>query len=347
MSRARPTDAAVVVRLQSGERLTRGGKPLPATFLLEQVDLAWRYAKVEKLVLGETQVRYSPMSLGLNLDLKGDVVAQGEQLATAERARHNLTPGPILEIEALIEDQGLKVIARRFPPEATSLGAFFFDGKIGPTILVNAAAAPADVSYAVARHYGHFLADYEPYPYIICGRPDPQSFTDPSEVRAHTFALAFLMPAKDLEVYREAMALQRDQVLQLDFLQQLQVYFEVDAELLLWRFLSLGWINAEQLQVFLATHPDVARSLHLAPERQPGKDVLPDRFVQLVARAFGENLLRIGEAATLLGVDEAEAARLLGQFRYDTATASASPTPRRRDRTTRSRPSASDGESIH
>ena len=247
MSQTNPANIKLAARLQAGEKLTRGGKPLPAAFLEEQVDLARRYATVEKLVLGETQVRYSPASLSVGLDLKGDVVAQGEKLAVAERLRHKLPPGPILEIDALIEDQGLKVVARRFPQEATSLGAFFFDGDIGPTILVDASAVAADVSYALARQYGHFLADYEPYPYIVCGRPDPQSFTDASEVRAHTFALAFLMPEQDIDMYREAMKLQRSQVLRTELLQQLQVYFEADMELVLWRLLSLEWITATQL----------------------------------------------------------------------------------------------------
>lgn len=342
MSQANTANAKLAARLQAGERLTRGGKPLSAAFLQTQVDLARRYSLVEKLVLGDTQVSYSPSSLNVGLDLKGDVVAQGERLAAAERRRHKLPAGPVLEIDALIEDQGIKVIASRFPQDATSLGAFFFDGEIGPTILVNSSAAAADVSYALARHYGHFLADYEPYPYIVCGRPDPQSFTDASEVRAHLFALAFLMPEEDIDMYRKAVKLERHEVLQTRSLQQLQVYFEVDAELILWRLLSLEWITPPQLQQFLEEQPEIAQSLQQAPVFHPGTDVLPDRFVQLVARGFGDDRLDLRGAAELLGVEKLEAERLLSQFRYDSSESAP-----RRSSGSPSVQSFSEGESLH
>jgi Zn-dependent peptidase ImmA (M78 family) len=344
MNASKKANAAVVARLRSGERLTRGGQPLPAAFLEEMVDLARRYAAAEKLVLGGTQVTYSPSSLEADLDLKGDVVQQGEKLAEIERRRHDLPVGPVLEIGSLIEEQGIKIIGRRFPETATSLGGFFFDGEIGPTILLNTAVSAADVSYTLARHFAHFLADFEPYPYIVSGRPDPEDFSDPAEVRAHTFALAFLMPQADVDTYRDAMGLHRDRVLMPEFIEQLQVYFEVDPELILWRFLSLGWVNAEQLRLFLEQEPHIAASLQGAPQRDADASEpasagssnvekrlsppveLPDRFVQLVAHAFGDEKLDLEGAAHLLGVDEKQALRLLGQFRYDNPSAPVSPT---------------------
>jgi len=104
----------------------------------------------------------------------------------------------------------------------------------------------------------------------------------------------------------------------------LQVYFEVDAELVLWRLLSLGWIQAPQLQRFLEEQPQIAESLQQAPQRQRGEDVLPDRFVQLVARGFGDDKFDLQGAAKLLGVDETEAERLLGQFRFDSTASTTS-----------------------
>jgi Zn-dependent peptidase ImmA (M78 family) len=319
--------AALVAKLQSGERLTRGGKPLSAEFLGEMIDLAQRYAAAENLVSGGTRVTYSPASLEVKLDLQGDMVAQGEQLANAERTRHGLQDGPVLEIAALVEDQGIKIIARRFPDSATSLGAFFFDGEIGPAILLNAGVGKADTSYALARHYGHFLADYEPYPYLVSGRPDPEAFTDPAEVRAHTFALAFLMPRHDLETYRQGMGLEQDQVLHLEFLQQLQIYFEVDVEMVLWRLLGLGWVTAKQLQSFLEQQPSVAQELHQQPACEEVTNTLPDRFVQLVAIAFGDDKLNFDEAGKLLGVNKAETTHLLGQFHYDESSEATPPPP--------------------
>lgn len=319
---AEKQNAVLVAKLQSGERLTRGGTPLPTDFLSEMIDLAQRYAIAENLVSGGPRVAYSPASLDVKLDLQGNVLAQGEQLASAERRRHALPAGPILEIAELIEDQGIKVIARRFPDSATSLGAFFFDGEIGPVILLNAGVGKADTSYALARHYGHFLADYEPYPYLVSGRPDLQDSADPAEVRAHNFALAFLMPQHDLDIYRKGMGLQQDEVLNLEFLQQQQIYFEVDVEMVLWRLLGLGWVTATQLQSFLEQQPSIAKELYQKPMRQESTDTLPDRFVQLVARAFGDDELNLKEAGQLLGVNKAETTHLLGRFHYEKSGAS-------------------------
>ena len=91
-------------------------------------------------------------------------------------------------------------------------------------------------------------------------------------------------------------------------------------ELILWRLLGLGWVTAPQLQDFLEQQPQFAQELHQQPTRVQGSDLLPDRFVQLVARAFGDDKLNLQAATKLLGVEATEATRLLSQFRYDDST---------------------------
>src|SRR5437867_12189714 len=110
---------SLLERLVAGDRThAAGGVLLPLDLLRSVVDFAASYAKLEKLLFGGTRVLYSSSALGLDLSLAGDVVAQAEKLAEAERARFDLPAGPILELGYLIEDQGVKIIPRAFPRDS-------------------------------------------------------------------------------------------------------------------------------------------------------------------------------------------------------------------------------------
>src|SRR5262245_31270981 len=204
------------------------------------------------MLFGGTRVAYSPSALAMNLSVTGDLVQQAEDLAEAERVRFELPPGPILGVDRLIEDQGVKVIPRAFPPGTAARGGFFFDSDLGPVVFHAADATPAQRDYIVAHQYGHFLADYDPYIHTICGHPGPEFLDDPREVRAHQFALALLIPRADATTYRTASGLAPGDAIPREFVQQLQVYFGVDNEIVLWRLLSLGWVDAAGIESLLA-----------------------------------------------------------------------------------------------
>lgn len=307
------TTEALIDKLLAEDR--SGGIPLTRDFLRQSLDLVRRYAGVEKLVLGGVRVSFSNVPLEMDLSLSGNMEDQGETLADGERARLNLPSGPILELDKLVEEQGIKVIPRRFPATSAALGGFFFDDELGPVILLNVEANASELDYALARQYGHFLADYEPYVTVLNGRPDQATLRDAIDRRAHQFALAFLMPRQDVELYRTAMKLE-PATLTADFVQQLQVYFGVDPEFVLWRLLSLGWVDAETLRLFLAHEPQLAAGLRSTPSPLPDATLLPERFIRLVAHAFGEEKLDLEAAAKTLGTDIEEAQNILGQFQY-------------------------------
>jgi Zn-dependent peptidase ImmA (M78 family) len=308
--------------LIAGDR-TRGaaGPHLSTEFLDELLEFAARYARVEKLIFGGTRIAYSPSALALDLAVTGDVLAQAEALADAERARFDLPPGPILGIDRLVEDQGVKVIPREFPAGAVARGGFFFDSRLGACIFYDASVTPAQRDYIVAHQYGHFLADYDPYIHTICGHPGPEALDDAREVRAHQFALAFAMPAADLTTYREAIGIDADAAIDRDFIRQLQVYFGVDNEIVLWRLLSLGWVDAVAIRSLLAHGllPEIDLEQIDADARLLLEKPTPERFIHLVASAFGRGKIEVTEAAELLDADTVEAQRVLGQFHYDDA----------------------------
>jgi Zn-dependent peptidase ImmA (M78 family) len=310
--------ARLIELLAAGDRTLRpGAAPLAPEFLRGILQLATKYARIERLVRGGTQVTYSPSALGLDLDRNGDVMLQGEQLAAAERARFALGHGPILELDHLIEEQGVKILPCAFPAGSEVRGGFFFDEEVGPCILVHAQAPPAEHAAIVAHQYGHFLADYDPYLVTLCGRSTPQSLADPVELRAHQFALAFLMPRDDLEAYRNGMHLETPHTLTPDFVRHLHVYFEAEVETVFARLLSLGWIEPQDVDSILRGQDDLIAALRdPALELDPVR-LLPDAFVHLVASAYGHRRIELESAIEYLGLDEPTAMQVLAQFRYD------------------------------
>lgn len=107
---------AFVELLLAGDRTSQESGPhLTVEFLRRTIGFATQYAELENLLLGASRVAYSPVGLAMNLSITGDVATQGEALAAAERTRFKLPEGPILGVDRLIEDQGVKLIPRAFP----------------------------------------------------------------------------------------------------------------------------------------------------------------------------------------------------------------------------------------
>ena len=282
--------------------------------LVAALDLAARYARIEQQVLGSAKVAYSPTSLQAKSHTEDDALAMGEFIATSERGRLGLPAGPILEPWRLIEEQGIKVLPRRFPPQYS--GGFFFDDTLGPCILVQVDGSDSALHYSLAHQYAHWLLDYDPYITTLCGWPSGMSVEDTLEQRAHHAGLALLMPRSDLELYRNALDTGGGDTLQPELIRQLSVYFELDPEQILWRLMTLGWVDAAGLAAVLEQDAGLG-----APQstlrRRDDATLLPERFVRLVARAFGSGSLDLETAAHFLGTDFAGAERILSQFDYD------------------------------
>jgi Zn-dependent peptidase ImmA (M78 family) len=310
-----PSYEGLIQALISGDR-SGAAQPPSSDELAAAMNLAERYARIEKKVLGATKVAFSPTSLQVEAHKQDDALALGEFIATSERARLELPAGPILELVRVVEEQGVKVLPRRFPEEYS--GGFFFDDKLGPCILVQMDTNDSALQYALAHQYAHFMADYDPYITTLCGWPSAAILKDPVELRAHHAALALLMPRADLELYRDAFG--ASETLQPELLQQLHVYFELDPEQILWRLLTLGWIDAPGLDQLLHDSPQLAVTLRSPPPMKNEDTLLPERFVRLVASAFGSGKLDIEAAARFLGTDLDGAEGILSQFEYESPT---------------------------
>lgn len=312
---------AWIEKLRGGDRHgARTRQALSREFLGDTLDLVERYARIEKVVLGGVDVTYSQASLKVDLSPSGDPAAQGESLAQAERRRLDLPAGPVLDLQRLIEKQGIKVVPRQFPGPGYA-GGFFFDAQLGPCILVDTAGSDSETLYTLAHQFGHFLADFDPYITTLCGWPSASAPMEHTEARAHAMALSFLMPREDLELYRQSLG--AEAAVSGELLRHLHVYFELDLEVIVWRLLMLGWIEATALRELLDGNAALAAALRQQHQEVASKSPpLPGRFVRLVASAFGSGRLDLDAAATYFGTDAEAAERILGQFEYESGGAS-------------------------
>lgn len=330
-----PANEKLIDALISGDR-SRAPQAPSSDELSAAVDLAERYARIERKVLGAAEVAFSPTSMEVEPRRQDDPVTLGEFIATSERARLKLPAGPILELLRVVEAQGIKVLPRRLPPEYS--GGFFFDAKLGPCILLQTQANDSALQYALAHQYAHFMADYDPYITTLCGWPSGDTLQDPVELHAHHTALALLMPRADLETYRDAFdageASGSGEALPAELIQQLRVYFELDPEQIFWRLLALGWIDPPGLDRLLRDNPQLAATLRSPPPAKDDSMLLPERFVRLVACAFGSGKLDIEAAARYLGTNLDAAEGILSQFEYErpktTSKRQTAASPRRR-----------------
>jgi transcriptional regulator with XRE-family HTH domain len=120
---------------------------------------------------------------------KGEAVSQGERVAEQERRRLDLGAAPIAKVADLVAEQGIWASAVDLPADMS--GLFLCHRDVGLAVLVNAAHVPDGMCFSYARGYAHAVLDRE-RPIIVSDGETAHHFI---EIRAKSFAAAFLMPA--------------------------------------------------------------------------------------------------------------------------------------------------------
>lgn len=279
-------------------------EPLFEKFLL----IVENYAALEKSMLGSVPLQFPAHLLLGDLKETGDPVEQGLRLAGRERERLDLGHGAVHDLPNLIESQGLKVIELPIPPESGLLGLFVFDESLGPAILVDARRSRRERDYAMAHEYGHFLADNDPYHVQVCCRSLKEAETA-SELRAHSFAGALLVPEGDLESYLRASGITKGQPFPAELISHLRTYFEADDRAIIGRLLASGWVERGEIGA-LMEETRVEPTVEVAAEG----GTLSPRFVGLAVLARSKGRLTLAELARTLDVDEAAARRIESSF---------------------------------
>jgi hypothetical protein len=183
--------------------LQAGLDPVSHRRLLEQVrGHLGRYARLEAELLGHVSIPVPRHLLGT--PPPGESRAAVEDLAHRERERLEIAQGTTDTLLARLDREGLKVYRAPFPPESPLSGFFLFDRDVGPVLVVDENLKTHDADLVLARLYGHYLMDNDPYE-IRLAMQEP-TFSGAAAERAREFAGAFLIDKEDLDRYLGGLA---------------------------------------------------------------------------------------------------------------------------------------------
>lgn len=127
---------------------------------------------------------YPAVSLGS----KWDAIQSGTQAAMEERRRLGLGSGPLGDLPALLEAQGIRTGLISMPPGVS--GLMLSDPTVGLFVVVNRDHPAVRQRFSWCHEYAHLLLDRAQMGHV--SRESER--TDLLEVRANVFAANFLMP---------------------------------------------------------------------------------------------------------------------------------------------------------
>ena len=214
--------------------------------------------------------------------------SDGETLAKDLREEWKLGLGPIPNMTALLEDQGIKVLVIPLPEKVSGLTCLVrrpqTKNKV-PVIVINQDVTLERRRLTLAHELAHRLISN-------------QSLVD-HEKASNVFAGAFLIPqehlVKEIGKHRKALGYKE--------LVDLKRMYRVSAAVLLVRLKQIGVINESTLSYAFQTFARKWRKTEPEPMEdlgQKGTWELPRRFERLCYRALAERLISLGKASELL-----------------------------------------------
>lgn len=244
---------------------------------------------------------------------KWDAIQQGERVADEERRRLGMGTAPAPDMVELLETQGVRTAIVDLPPDVS--GLTISEGQVGLFIVANSIHHIWRRRFSFAHEYAHVLVDRDRSGMI--SRSSQKS--DLTEIRANSFAAAFLMPREGVRQFvaslgkgrpsrayanvfddSEAVLVEgrsepRSQDLQLYDLVQIAHHFGVSRLSALYRLLNLR----------LITETELAR-MKASDEGGQGAAMadllgLPDPDHQAVRREFRHRFMGLGLEALRRG----------------------------------------------
>lgn len=235
------------------------------------------------------------------------LIRQASALAVAERKRLGLGSEPIVDIRALVEQQGALVYATSIPNGALS-GCFALIGE-DAWIMVNSASTVGRQRFTIAHEYCHSLA-HRDLGFIVCTAEKP-----PHERFADAFAAVFLMPLESGETYFASDIVAGRSITAERVIEYCYAY-GVSYVAAVYRLHNLGLFNAGQRDTLLAVQPiRLASSMghDVSDPRGPffqqqglsgqPEDALPRAYRSAAVRAYEEERISEAKLAELLRVD--------------------------------------------
>lgn len=232
-----------------------------------------------------------------------EAIQMGEQIAKDERRRLELGIDPINRIESVVESQGVPIAEIELDDEIS--GIFIADEDTGPCILVNKSHAKGTkvrLMFTIAHEYCHVLLDREKLGTVS----KTTNTKDLPEIRANTFAAAFLMPEEGVRQFlrsvgkggessRETLLAYTDQVeqdpirvhhrrlassqtLTLYDIVQLHQYFGTSFEATLYRLKNLKALTEQEWEHFSGQREQARQIARQLRQQQSEDDPPPNRF---------------------------------------------------------------------
>lgn len=241
---------------------------------------------------------------------KGEAIQFGELFAAKERERLGLGTEPVRSVLSLLQRQGVAIGPLPDGGLHDDLDGFFLDtDELGPCVAVN--EKDYDIygyraAFTGAHEYAHWILRDRTVELLPSGAPTDN---DPIEVRANTFAAAFLMPRDGLRKYlveQGAIKTGSDQVARLtpgDVVRAMN-HFGVSRTALLFRLLNLRFIQEAQhheLLEFIVSSVANQLKIILAPS-----EAAPNRRGTLARLAWRSGLISASRAADLSDLDIGE-----------------------------------------
>lgn len=127
-----------------------------------------------------------------------------------------------------------------------------------------------------------------------------------AEMRANSFAAAFLLPATGIEEFLANRSIPRNQV-DAEQVVHLMYHFRVSYRATLWRLFNLSWITVDQRRQLEAISPSaLARVLGYGDHELGATEQEPDRFRGVAIEAWRANRLSLADLARHLHLPEQE-----------------------------------------
>jgi Zn-dependent peptidase ImmA (M78 family)/transcriptional regulator with XRE-family HTH domain len=235
--------------------------------------------------------------------------AAAEDVASAERNRLGLGDGPIPDLRGLLENEvGLRSFYMDLPSKIAAM--FAYTEALGGCIAVNRNHPEERRRLSLSHDYAHFLTKRYVPEVAYIGRyhrqPEQERFAD-------AFAISFLTPTAGLTRRFHALKRSREgRVTPADLCRLADTYF-VSLEAMTLRLEDLRLIPAgtwARLKQEGFRVREAQALLQLAPHASMDQ-LLPPRYLDLAAEAFGQGELSEGQLARFLHADRLEARRLV------------------------------------
>ncbi len=126
---------------------------------------------------------------------KWDAVVQGSRASEEERRRLGLGALPLAGMTDLLESQGVHAFLVELPDDIS--GVTMNDPRMGLIVIANTWDSALRCRFSLAHEYAHLLFDRERFG--ILSRTSDRD--DLAEVRANSFAAAFLMPEEGVRAF--------------------------------------------------------------------------------------------------------------------------------------------------